>query len=334
MIVLSDKNYRKGLYPFSSTRHVAEIRVGILTIKEKWELLLGEKVSLSHEDAEAAIPANLLPEPGNFEQIIAGNYAGVESISRPWHIFQQNSRALQADFKALTSSLHSEPVPPGVEVINPSGIFIGKGAVIRNSIINAETGPVYIGEGAEIMEGCLIRGPFAMLNGAVLKMGTRVYGATTLGPKCTAGGEIKNSVLMGYSNKGHDGYLGDAVLGEWCNLGAGTSNSNVKNTGGEISFCLPGFENERAGTKAGLIMGDYSRSAINVSFNTGTLVGICCSVHGTAHPKKFIPDFSWGEDKYAFPKVLNDIGNWKKMKGEELTQAEIANLEKLFKQTL
>lgn len=334
MIVLSDQNSRHGLFPFSATRHVAEIRVGILTIKEKWEALSGQLVSLVHEDSSDSIPANLLPEIDNFQQIRSGNFDRVEAITRPWHIFQQNSKALHSDFIIITRGRVSQNAPENSVVINPSQIFIEPNAKICHSLINADYGPVYIGEGAEIMEGCLIRGPFAMGKGAVLKMGTKIYGATTLGPKCTGGGEIKNSVLMGYSNKGHDGYLGDAVLGEWCNLGAGTSNSNVKNTGGEVGFRLPGFENESAGTKAGLIMGDYSRSAINVSFNTGTIVGVCCSIHGTAYPKKFIPNFSWGDGRYAFPKVLNDIANWKKMKGEVLTKPEITILEDLFKQTL
>lgn len=333
MIVLSDHNSRSGLYPFSATRHIAELRIGILTIREKWELLTGEEVRLVHEEIREAVPANLLPDVENYAKILNGHIEGVPYISRPWHIPQQNQQALINDFLLLTRNRVSAPIPNWVKVINPSMLFVEKNAVINSSIINASLGPVYIGEDTEIMEGCLIRGPFAMGRGSVLKMGTKIYGATTLGPQCTGGGEIKNSVLMGYSNKGHDGYLGDSVLGYWCNLGAGTSVSNVKNTGSDVWITLPGYPKEQVGNKAGLIMGDYSRSAINSSFNTGSMVGVCCSIHGHAQPKKDTPNFTWGEERYAFPKLLSDIANWKKMKGEGLSQEEIANLEELFKQT-
>lgn len=333
MIVLCDRKSHPGLYPFTRIRHTAEIRVGILTIKEKWELLTGDEVKLVDDDA-TGIPANLLPTSDNFRSLLNGDFSAVHSISRPWHIVRENAYALLSDFKLVTSNRRSQPIPDGNTTIHPEQIFIEEGARVSYSVLNASSGPIYIGKDAEVMEGCLIRGPFSLGEKSVLKMGTRIYGATTLGPHCTGGGEIKNSVLFGYSNKGHDGYLGDSVLGEWCNIGAGTSNSNVKNTGSEVRYEIPGKDPESAGLKGGLIMGDYSRCAINTSFNTGTIVGICCSIHGEAQPKKFIPDFTWGNEKYIFPKVLSDIANWKKMKKETLSPSEIHLLETLYKQTL
>ncbi len=194
-----------------------------------------------------------------------------------------------------------------------------------------KAGPIYIGKNAEIQEGSLLRGPISIGEESRVKMGTKIYGATTIGPYCIAGGEIKNSIMMGFSNKGHDGYLGDSVLGEWCNLGAGTSNSNLKNNASNIKIWSKadnGFIN--AGTKCGLLMGDYSRSAINTSFNTGTVVGNCCSIFGDGFPPKFVADFTWGHEKYIFEKAIADISNWKKLKDREITEEEILSLKNIY----
>jgi UDP-N-acetylglucosamine diphosphorylase/glucosamine-1-phosphate N-acetyltransferase len=261
----------------------------------------------------------------------------------PWQIFQFNDQAIRDDFDLLTRGRQSAPIPPSVQTISPESIFIEEGATLSHSILNAAAGPIYIGRNATIMEGSLIRGPFALCEGAVVKMGTRIYGATTIGPYSTAGGEIKNSVLFGYSNKGHDGYLGDSVIGQWCNLGAGTSNSNLKNNAGEVKVWSPVITSSQptgtagqfisAGLKCGLLMGDYSRAAINTSFNTGTVVGVCCNVFGVGLMPKYIPDFSWGVEygpKYVFGKALQDIANWKKLKNQSLTDAEIQTLKHIF----
>ena len=202
-------------------------------------------------------------------------------------------------------------------------IFLEEGATVKHSILNASYGPIYIGKNAKVMEGCTIRGPFAMCEGSILKMGAKVYGATTLGPYCIAAGEIKNSILFGYSNKSHDGYLGDSVIGEWCNLGAGTSNSNIKNTAGNVKIWND-FKKEyiSAGFKCGLLMGDYSRAAINTSFNTGTVVGVASNVFCNGFPPTFIESFSWGNKKYELEKALEHIENWKKLKGHILTEEE------------
>ena len=209
------------------------------------------------------------------------------------------------------------------------------GAKVENCTLNAAEGPVYIGKNATIMEGSMIRGPVAICDGAVVKMGAKIYGATTIGPFCTAGGEIKNSVLFGFSNKAHDGYLGDSVLGEWCNLGAGTTNSNVKNNAGEVKYWVDADKKEiSAGIKGGMLMGDYSKAAINTSFNTGTVVGVCCNVVTPGLTPKLIPNFSWGADgitKYKLNKALLDIDNWKKLKGATITEREKQILTDIYK---
>lgn len=217
-------------------------------------------------------------------------------INHHWDIFQLNDQALRADFKLLTKGRTSEPISDTNQVLGIENVFVEKGAIIECSVINATTGPVYIGKNAEIMEGCHIRGAFAMGEGSVLKMGAKIYGATTLGPYCKVGGEVNNSILLGYSNKGHEGYLGNSVLGEWCNLGAGTNVSNLKNNYEEVRlWSYPKQSFEKTGTQfCGLIMGDHSKSAINTAFNTGTVVGISSNIFGPGFPRNFIPSFAWG----------------------------------------
>ncbi|HMH22963.1 MAG TPA: hypothetical protein VK563_14350, partial [Puia sp.] len=245
-----------------------------------------------------------------------------------------NDQALRSDFRLLTEGKKSCPIPASVQAIAPENIFISEGARVSCSVLNASTGPIWIGPHAEIMEGSLIRGPFALGEGATVKMGSKIYGATTIGPYSTVGGEIKNSVIFGWSNKGHDGYLGDSVIGEWCNLGAGTSNSNLKNNAGAVrawSQATQAFI--PAGLKCGLLMGDYSRSAINTSFNTGTVTGACCNIFGEGLTPKYIPSFSWGQHgttRYKWDEALRDIASWKKLKNQTLTNAEIQILKHIF----
>lgn len=333
-IFLDESLCREKLFPFTHTRHTADIRIGILTIREKWEILTGQKVYTSIEDkadSTLIISANIIPSKGNFHDLLAQSTTGEKSIEYPWHIFQYNEEALKEDFSLLTEERVSETISKTNSLVNENNIFVEAGAYVENCIINASTGPVYIGKNAVLMEGSMLRGPIAVCDNATVKMGTRIYGATTIGPYCVAGGEIKNSVMFGYSNKAHDGYLGDSVLGEWCNLGAGTSNSNVKNTASEVKF-ITGEKMEAivAGNKGGLLMGDYSRAAINTSFNTGTVVGVCCNIFGRQFPEKYIPNFSWGDQRYEFSKAVRDIENWKKMKGKTVTAEEKNTLEQLY----
>ncbi len=336
MIILDDKDCRGSLFPFALIRYAAEIRIGIITIREKWELLTGEKISLNNDEEGIRIPANIIPTQNNYRQIIEAAEKNepisedAKRINHSQQIFQLNDYALREDFKLITKDRKSAPISQTNQLINPENIFIEEGAVMEYSIINASAGPVYIGKNAVVMEGNLIRGPFSLGENSILKMGSKIYGATTIGPNCVGGGEIKNSVMFANSNKAHDGYLGDSVLGEWCNLGAGTSNSNVKNTGGDVGYFSAKNEKTSAGNKAGLLMGDYSRCAINTSFNTGTVVGICCNIFGEKMPAKFTGNFTWGEERYDFEKAVQHIANWKKMKGKEFSPDEISILKNIY----
>lgn len=258
----------------------------------------------------------------------------VRRIEYPWQIFQLNNEILREDFALLTAGKKSVPSLPGNQCIGCENIFIEEGASVNFSIINATTGPVYIGKNCTIMEGCLIRGPVALCEGTTLKMGAKIYGASTFGPYCVAGGEIKNVVMQGHSNKSHDGYLGDAVIGSWCNMGAGTTSSNMKNTASTVSV-WSAFAKDYVpvGEKCGVIMGNYSRTSINSSLNTGTVIGVCCNVFGEGLLPKYIPDFNWGVKgitKYEFKKALQDIANWKKMKGAVLSDEEAKVLQHIF----
>lgn len=252
----------------------------------------------------------------------------------PWQIFQQNKNILQQDFAMITEGRTSAKASETNSLINASNIFIEDGANVQYSILNATDGPIYIGKNAAIQEGCLIRGGLALGENSLVKMGTKIYGSTTIGNNCVLGGEIKNCVVFGNSNKAHDGYLGDSVIGEWCNLGAATSNSNIKNTASDIAVYsnnAKGFVS--VGQKCGVLMGDYTRTAINTSINTGSVYGICCNVFGEGLMPKHLQNFSWGlQDKYKISKALDDIDNWMKLKNKTLSVAEKNVLEKLFQQ--
>ncbi len=377
----------ENLYPFTLTRQIQDIRVGILTIREKWERMLNmpsfDRKEDDYKDLERSvnldeavdddgyclmIHGNVLPTPElikatrqlkDGEFISANGSSGIvfrftrneikekhqvkvtravsvkseiKTIKYPWDIFQLNDWAIRQDFALLTKKRKSAPISKTNKVTKPSQVFIEKGAKVEHSIINAATGPVYIGRNAEVMEGNFIRGPFAMGEGACLKMGAKVYGATTLGPGVTAGGEIKNSVIFGYSNKSHDGYLGDSVVGEWCNMGAGTTNSNMKNNASAVRVWTQAGE-MNAGMKCGVMMGDYSRTAINTSINTGTVIGVCCNVFGQGLTPKYIPNFSWGSEgvkRYEFDKALLDIEDWKQLKRQTITDGEKSILKYIF----
>jgi len=339
--ILFDGPVRNALLPFTFTRPVADIRIGILTIREKWEKYLGYTTTTVTEDYlsdkypmvemeenvlvnAAYLPNEVLAEmvmaleenqaifsgdevvafysKENQEEVDFDTYEIIEynedglKIEHVWDIFKKNDAALREDFELLTEGRISQPIPSSVNTLNPENIFIEEGAKLEFVTLNASTGPIYIGKNTEIMEGSIIRGPFALCEGAVVKMAAKVYGATTVGPECRIGGEVSNSVLFGYSNKGHDGFLGNSVLGEWCNLGADTNNSNLKNNYEEVklwdyeksSFVKTGLQ------FCGLMMGDHSKSGINTMFNTGTVVGVCANIFGSGFPRNFVPSFSWG----------------------------------------
>jgi UDP-N-acetylglucosamine diphosphorylase/glucosamine-1-phosphate N-acetyltransferase len=376
----------ENLHPFTLTRQIQDIRIGILTIREKWEKSLGlpsfDKWEDDYKDLDRSIRidknigddvflmihGNVLPtrkmisaisKLKNGEFISVNGNTGIifrftrkeiiephrikvskaitirdkiKALQYPWEIFQWNGEALRQDFDLITAKRKSQPISKTNIVIRQSQVFIEKGAKVEYAVLNASEGPIYIGKNAEVMEGCIVRGPFALGRQAVLKMGSRVYGATSIGPYCVAAGEIKNSVLFGFSNKAHDGYLGDSVIGEWCNLGAGTSNSNLKNNAGEIRIWTPKGQ-MNAGNKCGVLMGDYSRTMINTALNTGTVVGVSCNVFGAGLTPKYLSSFSWGNDgidRYEFDKAIADIENWKKLKAKKLSKNEKSILKYIF----
>lgn len=339
--ILFDGDRREALLPFTYTRPVAEVRTGILTLREKWERRLGQSVSwltqpylqekfpltsgrdnifikgsLLADDSLAAAVKQLdrghalwdgtqmlayrSPEvarevdPETFKKEKYAKAYG--EVRNTWDLFSLNGEALEADFQLLTAGRQSEPLPDTNRVIHPERIFLEEGARVDHCILNASDGPVYIGKGATVMEGSMIRGGFALGSHSVVKMGAKIYGPTSTGPHCKIGGEINNAVLFGYSNKGHDGFLGNAVLGEWCNLGADTNNSNLKNNYAKVR--LWNYDSERFDPTGlqfcGLIMGDHSKCAINTMFNTGTVVGVSCNIFSAGFPRNFIPSFSWG----------------------------------------
>ncbi|KKL23936.1 hypothetical protein LCGC14_2420390, partial [marine sediment metagenome] len=324
--ILFDGTVRDNLLPFTFTRPVADIRVGILTIREKWEKYLGstmttiteaylsEKFPMVEMEENVLINASYLPTKKLIdlivelkeneaifqgEEVIAfftsatqdtvdfSSYKAMEfeddilRIVNTWDIFEKNGAALQADFDFLTAGRNSAPISETNRLIHPENIFLEEGAQVEYSILNATDGPIYLGKDSEIWEGAMVRGAFALCEHGVVKMGAKIYGATTIGPYGKVCGEVSNSVLFGYSSKGHEGYLGNAVLGEWCNIGADSNNSNLKNNYAKVRLWNYASESfEQTGLQfCGLMMGDHSKTAINTMLNTGTVVGVNVNIY-------------------------------------------------------
>ena len=260
-----------------------------------------------------------------------------ELIEKPWHIFQKNGTQIKRDFEYVKKTQTTNPIEdPHTRVYCPENIFIGKNVKLRAAVLNAETGPIYIGDNCEIQEGCVIRAPFVICEGSTLKMGARMRGDITIGPMCNAGGEISNSIMLGYSNKAHDGFMGNSVIGEWCNLGADTNISNMKNTYSNVKVWS--YDEKKmvdTGSQfCGLTMGDYSKSGINTMFNTGTVVGVCTNVFDGGFPPKHIPSFSWGKsEKYEFDKAMYSARIIMSKYGKSLSTAQEKMLRTVFKIT-
>lgn len=339
--ILFDGPVREALLPFTFTRPVADIRIGIMTIREKWEKYLGnttttiteeylsEKFPMVEMAENVLINASFLPNEtlvgliknlneneavfygddvvafysketqedidfSSFKQI---EYDGaVLRIENTWDIFSKNQEAIQADFDFITAGRKSQPISDTNRLINADNIFLEEGASVEFSILNATDGPIYIGKNAQVWEGAMIRGAFALCDNATVKMGGKMYGATTVGPYSKVAGEVSNAVIFGYSSKGHEGYLGNAVLGEWCNIGADSNNSNLKNNYAKVRIWNYATESfDQTGLQfCGLMMGDHSKTAINTMFNTGTVIGVNCNIYVPGFPRNFVPSFSWG----------------------------------------
>ena len=382
-VLFDDEPVRRRLLPFTFTRPVCEIRIGILTIREKWEYELKQQVSIKTEDYLSAkfplqaskkedtvwINGCLLPNGGLVKQImslkpgesinnglmtIAVNSGkepfekinlkkkgktikaeGNNSIQHNWDIFSLNGLAIEEDFTRLTRGKKSATVSKTNTILGKK-VFIEKGAKLECAILNSTTGPIYIGKNAEVMEGSVIRGPFALCEDSTIKAGAKIYGPTTIGPHSKVGGEVSNSVIFGYSNKAHDGFMGNSVIGEWCNLGADTNTSNLKNNYSKVS--IYDFTSERMVstglTFCGLMMGDHSKCGINTMFNTGTVVGVCANVFGGNFPPKYIPSFSWGGASgfaaYEFDKAVETATRVYERRHKEFDRVEEEILKTIY----
>jgi len=341
-VILFDQELSwKNLLPLTYTRPISEIRIGILTIKEKWDLELkttcsyftkghlGKKFPIKEEANSLFINGGICPTEDLIAEIkklkpqqallknnellaLIGetkdlnSLHGIEKIEcnsnillvkNVWDVFQKNGDAIKLDFELLTKNKKSQPISNSVTVIGDKNlVFLEDGAKAEACILNTTTGPIYLAKDAEIMEGSVVRGPFALGEHSALKLSTKVYGPTTIGPHCKVGGEVNNSVIFGFTNKAHDGFLGNSVIAEWCNLGADTNNSNLKNNYGNVKlFNYAQNKMVDSGLQfCGLIMGDHSKSGINTMFNTGTVVGVAANIYGGGFPETHIPSFSWG----------------------------------------
>ena len=372
-IQLVDGKHRDHLLPLTYTRPVAQLRCGILTIAEKYQKR-GFEVGYETEDYlqekfpsvqhDILVSGSVCPTDSFIDAITSltegqaliqddlllafkgVNWADTPTeifpfndvlnlIIRPWDIWTKNAAEMNIDFDVLTKDRFSAPIDSSNTVFGDR-IFLEEGARVKASILNATSGPIYLAQNAEVMEGSIVRGGLALGAHSALKLGTKVYGATTLGPHCKVGGEINNSVILGYSNKGHDGFLGNSAIGEWCNLGADTNNSNLKNNYDEVKAWsyVDGRFSKTGQQFCGLIMGDHSKSGINTMFNTGTVVGVSANVYGAGFPRNFIPSFTWGgpqgTTEYMIKKALDTANRMMQRRGLQVDDVERTILEKVY----
>lgn len=384
--ILFDDNTWQNLLPLTFTKPVSEIRIGILTITEKWETYLNGKLTFQtqkylsskykavYTNNAVFINGKICPTPEllsqinnlefnkgikkgntliayrsnqasalNIEEALSSsvetdiNYLSVENT---WDIFSKNGEAIKQDFELLTRGRNSQPLSSSNTVIGDAkAIFLEEGAVVEATILNTKSGPIYIGKDAEIMEGSVVRGPFALCEHSALKLSTKVYGPTTIGPHSKVGGEVNNSVVFGFSNKAHDGFLGNSVIGEWCNLGADTNNSNLKNNYGNVK--VYNYAQQKmvdTGLQfCGLTMGDHSKCGINTMFNTGTVVGVGANIFGGGFPPTHIPSFSWGGaegmEDYQFDKMIETANRVYARRNISMSAEEKQILQTVFDKT-
>ena len=390
IILFDEPTTKKNLLPFTFTRPISKIRIGILTIQEKWEKwfaasysfltdeYLSKKFPSQNSNSNLYINGSVLPSAdiiaaiealkknqvlihkgipiaffgyiNSLEELSSTDFKksykevkfnhGLVMIQNVYDIFILNGQENRVDFELITHGRNSYPIEdPHTKVYNKKNIFIEEGVSIRAAILNAENGPIYIGANAEIGEGSIIRGANSIGEGAILNLSTRIKGDSTVGPFCKVGGEISNSVLFGYSSKAHDGFLGNSVIGEWCNLGADTNTSNLKNNYKDIRIW--NYEEERYSDTGrqfcGLLMGDHSKCGINTMFNTGTVVGVSSNIFGSGFPRTFIPSFSWGGAQdfttYEFRKALEVMPKVFERRKKMLTQEDVDILKYIFDAT-
>ncbi|MGB2341282.1 MAG: putative sugar nucleotidyl transferase [Flavobacteriaceae bacterium] len=383
--ILFDGPERKDLLPFTYVRPVAELRIGIDTLKKKWEAFLNQNCSYATQDYLSSkyplhtselnyfINASYVPTQALIDQIEklepkqvlvfdnnpivfctekdqlpedTTDFFIVEVKSKPIHIktssdlFSKNAVVLEQDFKRFTHVKKNEVLEDGNNrFIHPERIFIEPGAQLSCAILNATDGPIYVGKNTQIMEGSMLRGPIALCDEVIVKMGTKIYGGTTIGPGSKVGGELNNVLFLGNSNKGHDGFLGNAVIGQWCNIGSATDASNLKNNYSKVriwNYTSKNFAKSEL-QFCGLLMGDYSRCGIHSMFNTATVIGVNANVFGTGFPRTFIPSFSYGGAQgfktYAFSKAMEANRMMMDRKGKQLSELDLEILKDVFEQS-
>lgn len=382
--ILFDDFSWDNLLPLTFTRPVSELRVGILTIKEKWEKFLNsecsyltrdylsEKYKSKFENDNILINSSFVPNLeiisqinllNNSESLIVNNILIairmnkdsaknfdfnninvskkectiiVNKINYPWDLFTLNGQEIESDYKLITQNRKSQDVSKNNNLLCSEKIFVEEGASVLFSNLNATNGSIYIGKDAEIMEGSNVRGPFALCEHSSLKLASKIYGPTTIGPHSKVGGEVNNSIIIGYSNKAHDGFLGQAVIGEWCNIGADSNNSNLKNNYTDVRMWnYPKQTFVKTGlTFCGLIMGDHSKCGINTMFNTGTVIGVNANIFGGGYPRNFIPSYSWGGSNqmihYEFDKAIEVAQKVMIRRNIELSEVDIKILKYIF----
>lgn len=381
VVLFDDPVIRGQLLPLTFMRPVASLRVGILTIAEKWQTRLSAEVSFSTQPylsekfpvtitsdnywingglcpdeafisvLRALKPNDAIEKNGRIlavrtaddevPEVITGTVhsypSDVTLIDQPWKIFHQNGPQLRIDFDIITKGRNSHPVTDKATVVyNEANVFIEQGVTLKAAILNAENGPIYLGKNSQVQEGAIIRGPFCLGDRSIINMGGKMRGDTTIGPDCKIGGEVANSVVYGCSNKAHDGYLGNSVIGEWCNLGADANTSNMKNNY-DLVRLWSHVKKEFISTElyfCGLIMGDHSKAGINTMFNTGTVVGVSCNVIGGGFPPNFIPSFSWaGQNTYDIDKAIATAERVMGRRNQKITGTERSIFREVFAQT-
>ncbi|MFD1553183.1 glucose-1-phosphate thymidylyltransferase [Putridiphycobacter roseus] len=372
-IQFSDNDKHLNFAPLTLTRPVAKLRLGMLTIEETWQRLLNfsktdtfyqtesylQTLFPADETADYHIAANCKPGVTLIQEIQSlqnnqslylnnewictkgeKNANRIDSLCKTsillheiWDLFQKNEAAAKIDFNLLTKDKQSALISDSNQVMGSENIFVAPGAKIECAILNGNTGPIYIDKDAEVMEGAIIRGPFYLGEHSTVKMGAKIYGATTIGPECKVGGEISNCILQGYSNKGHDGFIGNSVIGEWCNLGADTNSSNLKNNYGKLKIHSYKTKTlvQTDNIFCGVMMGDHSKTGINTMLNTATVIGVSANVFGGGFPPKYIPSFSWGlNDQFKFDKAIEVATNMMKRRNITLSPADIDLLKYLY----
>lgn len=340
-IFLDETNCKESLFPFTEIRHAADLVVGKLSIRERWKKYAPDVIIFEENTEDClTLPANIIPTAENIDTLINAaklkilfvDSTLIPVLNHPFEVFYGFKKLLEEDIYSELGAV--EEVGKSLwKEIQPM-VFAHPSAILDSVLFDTQNGPILIDKDVKISIGAMLAGPIYIGEKSVIKMGAMLFGPLSIGKQCTIGGEVSNSIFYPYSNKSHYGYIGTSIIGSWCNMGAGTSCSNVKNTAGSISYEMPNAMTYQTNSiKAGLMMGDYSRTAINTSFNTAAVVGVSCNIFGGLDNRKFFRNFTWGAVEYELEKAVEHLDNWKRMKGQEITKEEIDLIKNLYNKT-